>query len=74
MPPSSRFVPMKTARRFKGSWFLTALVLTIILGEALVWWASDLIGFRYNPLVVAFLCAGLVAAVASALYEGCEID
>ncbi len=66
---------MKTThRKFKGSWFVTAVVLAILVGEMLAWEVSRRLDFRNNPLVVAFLCAGLVAVLASVLYEGADVD
>ena len=64
---------MKTARTFKGSWFVFALVAAIVLGEVIAWEISSRLGVRSNPIVVGFLCAGLVAAITSVLYEGADI-
>lgn len=65
---------MKPARRFKGSWFLFAMVVAILIGEVVAWEVSSHFGVRSNPLVVAFVCAGLVAAIASVLYDGCDVE
>lgn len=59
-----------THPKFKGSWFVVAIVVTILIGEVIAWEVSTRLGVRNNPLVVAFLCAGLVAAIVSVLYEG----
>lgn len=64
---------MKTARKFKGSWFAFAIVAAILVGEVVAWEISTHFGIRNNPLVIAFLSAGLVAAIASVLYEGADI-
>jgi hypothetical protein len=64
---------MKTTRTFKGSWFLSAIVVAILIGEIVAWEVSSRLGIRNNPLVVAFLAMGLVAAIASVLYEGADI-
>ena len=64
---------MKTTRTFKGTWFLFAMVVAILIGEIVAWEASNRLGIRSNPLVVAFLCMGLVAAIASVLYDGAEL-
>jgi hypothetical protein len=65
---------MKATRRtFKGSWFLVAVVVAVLVGEIVAWEVSSHYGLRNNPLVVAFLCAGLVAAIASVLYDGADI-
>lgn len=64
---------MKATRKFKNSWFLAAIVVTIVIGEAVAWEVSSRFGLRSNPLVVAFLCIGLVAAMVSVLYEGVDI-
>ena len=65
---------MKTSHRvFRGSWFLVALVATILIGEIVAWEVSSHFGLRNNPLVVAFVCAGLVGAIASVLYDGADI-
>ena len=64
---------MKTTRTFKGTWFLFAMVVAILIGEIVAWEASIRLGIRNNPLDVAFLCMGLVAAIASVLYEGAEL-
>ena len=65
---------MKTTRTFKGSWFLLTLAVTIIVGEIIAWGVVNVYGLRANPLTVGFLCAGLVAAFASVLYEDAEVD
>jgi hypothetical protein len=65
---------MKATRpTFKGSWFLAAVVAAILIGEVVAWEISSHFGMRNNPWVVAFLCAGLVAAIASVLYDGADI-
>lgn len=64
---------MKATRKFKNSWFLTALVVALLVGEAIAWEVSSRFGVRSNPLVVAFLCIGLVAAMVSVLYEDVDI-
>lgn len=63
---------MKTARIFNGSWFLCAVAVAIVVGEVLARALSDHFGFRNNPLVVGFLCAGLVAVIASVIYDGAD--
>ena len=63
-----------TNRKFNGSWFVVAMVVAIIIGEVVVWEISSRYGIRSNPVVVAFLCAGLVAAITSVLYEGADIS
>ena len=42
---------------------LTAIVVTILVGEVIAWEVSSRLGIRANPVVVAFLCTGLVAAI-----------
>lgn len=64
---------MKATRKFKNSWFLTAIVVAILAGELIAWEISSRFGVRSNPLVVAFLCTGLIAAMVSVLYEGVDI-
>lgn len=64
---------MKATRKFNSSWFLTAIVVTILVGEVIAWEVSSRLGIRANPVVVAFLCTGLVAAIVSVLYEGIDI-
>jgi NhaP-type Na+/H+ and K+/H+ antiporter len=64
---------MKTLRTFKGSWFLLAIAVAIIVGEVIAWEISSRFGVRNNPFVVAFLCIGLVAGIASVLYDGADI-
>ena len=66
---------MKASNRtFKGSTFLVVMVVVILIGEVIAWEVSSHFGLRNNPLVVGFLCAGLVAAMASVLYDGAEVD
>ena len=64
---------MKTARTFKGSWYLIAMVAAIIIGEVVAWGLADRLSVRANPLTVAFLCVGLVVAFAMVLYEDADI-
>ena len=52
---------------------MLAIVVAILIGEVLAWEISTAFEVRNNPLVVAFLSAGLVAAIASVLYEGADI-
>lgn len=63
---------MKTARTFKGPWFLFAVVAAILVGEAIAWELSGYLGFRNNPFVVAFICIGLVTAIVSVLYKDAD--
>jgi hypothetical protein len=67
-------ITMKTTRTFKGSWLLFAMVVAILIGEIVAWEVSSQLGVRNNPLVVAFLSMGLVAGMASVLYEGADLD
>lgn len=64
---------MKTTRTFKGSWCALAIVVAILVGEVVAWEVSSRFEIRNNPFVVALLCIGLVAAMASVLYEGADI-
>jgi hypothetical protein len=66
-------ISMKITHTFKGSWFLLAMIVAILIGEIVAWEVSSRLGIRNNPLVVAFLCMGLVAAIASVLYEGADL-
>ena len=64
---------MKKLRKFSNSWFGIALVMGIIVGEIVAWELSSRFGLRSNPLVVGFVCVGLVTAITSVLYEGVDI-
>ena len=64
---------MKTARTFKGSWFLVAILVAIAGGEVVAWKLSEAYGLRLNPLTVAFVATGIVAMAASLIYEGSDI-
>ncbi|WP_414664782.1 hypothetical protein [Horticoccus sp. 23ND18S-11] len=64
---------MKTTRRFRPSWFMLAIAAAIVVGEVAAWEFTSAYGIRMNPLVVGFLCIGLVAAITSVLYEGIDI-
>lgn len=64
---------MKTARTFKGSWFLAAIIASIAVCEVIAWKLSETYGWRLNPLTVAFVATGLVAMAASVIYEGTDI-
>lgn len=65
---------MKATRKFKPSWFLTGLAVAILVGELIAWEVSSRFGLRSNPVFVAFLSVGLVAAMVSVLYEGVDIE
>lgn len=67
-----RTLPMKTARTFKGSWFLVAVVAAILVGELGAWELSSYFGWQNNPLLVGFISVGLVSAIASVLFEGAD--
>ena len=71
--PHEKHPPMKATRKFKNSWFVTAIVVTILVGEIVAWEVSTQLGIRSSPLVVAFVSTGLVAAIVSVLYEGVDI-
>ena len=64
---------MKTARRFNQAWFMFAVVAAIVVGEVIAWQVANRFDLRANPVVVAFLSVGIVAAITSILYEGCDI-
>lgn len=64
---------MKTTHTFKGSWFIGAMLAAIVLGEIAAWKISTLYALHANPIVVAFVCAGLVAGIASVLFEDADI-
>lgn len=64
---------MKTAPRFKNSWFVFAMIVTVAAFEALAWIMSSTFGYRLNPLTVGFLGVGVVAIVTSILYDGVDI-
>ncbi len=64
---------MKTTRSFKGSWFIVAMVVAIVIAEAVAWELTAHHGVRANPVTVAFLAAGLVAAITMVLYDGADI-
>lgn len=64
---------MKTTRTFKNSWFLLAIVVAIVIGEVIAWEVANRFGLRSHPFVVGMLSVGLVAAIASVLYEGVDI-
>lgn len=55
--------------QFKNSWSFIAIVVTNLVGQLATWEVSSRFGLRSNPMVVAFLCTGLVAAMVSVLYE-----
>ena len=50
-----------------------AIVVAIVLGEFIAWQISSSYGLRVNPVVVGFVSAALVVAIASVLYDGCDI-
>ncbi len=64
---------MKTTRTFKGSWFLGAVVATIAIGEFVAWKIGEINGHHLSPVTVAFVCAGLVAAAASVIFDGADL-
>lgn len=64
---------MKTTRTFKGRWFMFAIAVAIVIGEVIAWELSRMFGIRNSPFTVAFLSAGVVAALAMVLYEGADI-
>jgi hypothetical protein len=61
---------MKTNPVRKNSWFPCAFVLLVVLAEVGAWTVSSTLGFRNDPFLVGILATGLVAAMASVLYEG----
>lgn len=64
---------MKLTRKFKDSWFYSAVIAAVVIGEVVAWVVAENFGLRANPLVVGFLCVGLVAALTSVLYENIDI-
>jgi hypothetical protein len=65
---------MKTTRTFKGSWFILAVAIAIVVAEVVAWKMSGLFSFHFSPVTVAFAAAGLVAVAASLIFEGTEVD
>ena len=64
---------MKTTRKFKTSWFMIASVAAVIVGEVIAWSLAEKFDLHTNPLVVGVLSVGLVGAIVSVLYDGCDI-
>ena len=64
---------MKTARRFKDSWFYLAIVVAIIVAEVVAWEVANHFDLRTNPVVVGVLAVGIVSAIVAVLYEGVDI-
>lgn len=64
---------MKTARRFKGSWFLLTMVAAVALGEVVAWEISRFYGVALHPITVAFACIGVVQVVAAVIYHDVDI-
>ena len=52
---------------------MLAIVAAIVVGEFFAWQISTSFGLRVNPVVVGFVSAALVVAIASVLYDGCDI-
>jgi uncharacterized membrane protein len=66
--------PMKTTHKFKGSWYLTSIVIAVIIGELTASVVSQAYSLRTNPVFIAFLCAGAVSVGAMILFKDAEID
>lgn len=64
---------MKTTRTFNGYWFCFALVVAIVVGELLAWKLTELYGFKISGIGAGALCAGIVLAATSLLYEGADL-
>ena len=64
---------MKTSHTFKGTWFIGAMLAAIIVGEFVAWKIHTLYALHANPIVVAFVCAGIVAGITSVLFEDADI-
>lgn len=64
---------MKTTRTFKGPWIAVAIIVAIAIGEWVGPGISERFEIRHNPLVVALLCAGLIAALASVLHDSADL-
>ncbi len=65
---------MKNLRihHLQARWLLVAMILAVIVGEAVAWYVAKTFELRFPAVAIAALCIGLVAAGASWLYDGRE--
>lgn len=62
-----------TPPRSFGRWLMIVSVIAVLVGEVIAWEVSNALGIRNNPLVVGVLSVGLVAAIASLLFDGADL-
>jgi hypothetical protein len=65
---------MITTHKFKGSWFVVAMIAAIVIGELVALKLSAAFDFHVNPVTVAFASAGLVALVASVVFDDWKVE
>lgn len=65
---------MITTHKFKGSWFVGAMITAILIGELVALKLSTVFDFRMNPVTVAFGAAGLVAIVVSVWFDDWKVE
>lgn len=61
---------MRKIKHLKARWFLGAMLLAVILGEAVATIVGTWFGVRVPPIPIAAFCIGLVAVVTSFIYDG----
>ncbi len=61
---------MKTFHTLKARWLLTAMVLTVVLGEIIAWYVTRLFHWRFPAVAIAAVCVGLVGALVAEFYDG----
>ena len=65
---------MKTTHKFKGSWYLSSMLVAIVLGELIAWAIASLYSLQASPIIVAFICAGIVALGAMIFFNDAELE
>ncbi len=63
---------LKTLHHLKARWLVLAMVLAVVLGEAIAWQLARSFGFRFAPVAVGAICVGLTASVVALIYDGCD--
>jgi hypothetical protein len=61
---------MKMLHTLKTSWLILAMVVAVVIGEAMATQLSSLFGVRFSAVAVGAASIGVVVLIVSLIYDG----